>query len=294
MKKVIANLIALITVSPILLFNSSVLAQERNFKSSCGYSSTSGVEYSYEERGKCTVKTYVQGDYLIVEVKSSWKKGEKETLRLENKPSCKFWSSTEGNDCKGEYWYDDNTGWSYITATEDRNSFGYSLGNAYMFSYDGPLLRPPSNSTTQNTSQANSDATQTCSSALENVAKQINKYGTPTDVYTDKNANEHSVGNPSNKTGQITFSMGALDAYDKVNSVVENILNSFQLQQGWADYLVKNCNNLAAVTFAKVGSGWNNQFAIQTNGQMKARECIFPGEDYAKAENDPWNYTGCD
>lgn len=140
MKKIIANLLASVTVLPFLLLGNDVQAQERNFKSSCSYTGTGGIGMNWGERGKCTVKTYVKGDYLIVEVNTSWEEGKKEILRLKNDPSCKFWSSVDGNGCKGEYWYGNETGWSYITASEDRKSFGYSLGNAYMFSYDGPLL----------------------------------------------------------------------------------------------------------------------------------------------------------
>lgn len=77
----------------------------------------------------------------------------------------------------------------------------------------------------------------------------------------------------------------------KANSVAENILNSSQLQQDWANYLVKSCNNIAVVTFAKAQSGWNNQYAIQSNGLTKARDCLSPGQGSDGLT--PWNYSYC-
>lgn len=133
------------TVLPFLLMGNEVIAQERNFKSSCSYASTSGAMHFYEVRGKCQIKTYVRGDYLIVEVTNSWDETNKETIRLENDPSCDYWSwsNTLDADCKAGFKGDDNS-WSYVNASENEKSFHYGMGNIYMFTYDGPLLRPAS------------------------------------------------------------------------------------------------------------------------------------------------------
>lgn len=310
MKKLITHLLASITLLPVFLLDSNVLAQERNFKSSCSYAGTSGVEYTYGKRGKCIIKTYVSGDYLIVEVKSSWEE-EKRIMRLENKPNCSEWRDLSesqyqysSNVCHGQYWHGDSLGWGYIVAVKDKNSFGYSLGNAYMFSYDGPLLQP-SSSTDPSSEQANSDSNQICSTAIDRVAKQIHKYGTSVNVSAYNSANDGYTGNPSNREGIIVFTLGNLmygenmdiflsltNRSPKSNSVAENILNSWQLQQNWANYLVTNCNNIAVVSFGQANTGWNNQFAIQANGFTKGRDCL--DNPMVSDRFLPWNYKSCD
>ncbi len=285
-----------VALLPLFFLNNNVLAQERNFTSSCKYDGTSGVEYNYGKQGKCVIKTYASEDYLFVEVKSSWEK-EKRIMRLDNKPQCTEWRDLSENNikyssnvCHGQYWYGGDFGWGYIVAYADDSNFGYSLGNAYMFSYDGPLLRP-SSSTSQNSAQTNSSSNQTCSTAINQVAKQVHNYGTSVNVSGYNNANDRYTGNPTNRKAEIVFAMGSLNGSSKADGVAENILNSFQLQQDWANYLVKNCNNVAVVTFAKAHSGWNNQFAIQPNGLTEARECLDPAMSSGKFL--PWNYTYC-
>ena len=298
MKKIIANLLALITVSPVLFLNSSVLAQERNFKSSCGYEGTGGVDSNWGERGKCQIKTYVKGDYLIVEVTTSWFEGEKHILRLENDPSCDYWSSIEGNGCKGGYWGGGDQ-WDYVTAGEDKTSFGFSLGNAYMFSYDGPLLRPTNQSSNQKQASSNSD--NACMSTVKQTANQIYDYGASVNVMASKGASNRKTGNPTNRDISLFINLGASFSYDdsvitllhgsnNTDRATDDILNSYQLQQNWADNIVEKCSDVAEVMFAQDQSGYSNQYAIQPNGQTELRGCLAPGEP---ASNDPWNYTYC-
>ena len=300
MKKIIANLLALITVSPLLFMNSSVSAQERNFKSSCSYEGTGGVENNWGETGKCQIKTYVKGDYLIVEVTTSWGEGEPDIIRLENDPSCDYWSSIKGNGCKGEFRYGNE--WGYVTAGESETSFGYSLGNAYMFSYDGPLLRP-SNSSNRNSNQkqANSNSDNACMSTVKQTANQIHGYGASVNVMAYKGENNGQNGNPTNRDIHLSMLLGASFSYDdsvisllhgsnNTDKATANILNSSQLQQNWANNLVEKCSEVAVVTFAQDQSGYFHQYAIQSNGKTKVRDCLLPGEP---AGNDPWNYTYC-
>lgn len=47
MKKTLITMLISVGLLPLFFLNKSVLAQERNFKSSCSYSGTSGVEYNY-------------------------------------------------------------------------------------------------------------------------------------------------------------------------------------------------------------------------------------------------------
>ncbi|MDJ0575185.1 MAG: hypothetical protein QNJ65_08465, partial [Xenococcaceae cyanobacterium MO_234.B1] len=144
---------------------------------------------------------------------------------------------------------------------------------------------------------------QDCSLALNQVAEQIYNYGTSINVSAYNTANDGYIGNPSQRNGMITFLLGnpiyqnknsvlfLENSSTKSDSIAANILNSQQLQQDWANHLVKNCNNLAVVTFAKAYSGWSNQYAIQTNGLTAPRECLDPAMGSGKFL--PWNYTYC-
>ncbi|NJR45956.1 MAG: hypothetical protein HC775_09265 [Hyellaceae cyanobacterium CSU_1_1] len=150
---------------------------------------------------------------------------------------------------------------------------------------------------------AQAQSNQDCSLALNQVAEQIYNYGTSINVAEYNDANDSYIGNPSSRKAMIVFGLGnpiyqdtnsilfVENSSTKSDSIAANILNSFQLQQDWANHLVKNCNNLAVVTFSKAHSGWSNQYAIQTNGLTAPRECIDPAMSSGKFL--PWNYTYC-
>ena len=287
MKKIIANLLVPVKVIPFLLIGNDVLAQERNFKSSCTKSSTTGARYSYTEKGKCQIRTYIEGNYIIVEVNTSWGGGEKEIIRLENNPSCQYWSwsDTVDAECKAGI-AGDGSSWSYVTASEDAKSFHYGTGNIYMVDYDSPLLRP-SNSATQNynQNQASSNPDDACMSTVDQVAKQIYDYGSSVNVRASSGANDGHQGNPSDADISLYLTLGGsyLRKYDdsiiyllneskNAGSAKENILNSFQLQQNWADKIVEKCN-VAVVSFVEDQSDYIIEYAIQSNGLTKQRDC---------------------
>ena len=83
----------------------------------------------------------------MVEVKTPWDsvvKGKPDIMRLENKPSCNLWQYYSSNSCYGGFWSGDE--WSYVVVNEGMENgkakFSYSVGNAYMVTYDGSLPRP--------------------------------------------------------------------------------------------------------------------------------------------------------
>lgn len=98
-------------------------------------------------RGRCKIKTYVDGNYMMVEVKTPWKDtptGNSDLIRLVNSSLCNFWSYKNSNGCEGDFWYGDR--WSYVAAGEDEENgkvkFTYTLGTAYTVTYDGYFPRP--------------------------------------------------------------------------------------------------------------------------------------------------------
>lgn len=297
MKKIIANLLVPVTVLPFLLIGNDVLAQERNFKSSCSLTSRWSATDINTEKGKCQIKTYIEGDYLIVEVNTPWGEAEKDIIRLKNNPSCQYWSWSDTEvECKS---------FTPYTASEDANSFHYGMGNAYMVDYDGPLLRP-SNSATQNSdqNQASSNPDDACMSTVDQIAKQIYDYGSSVDVRAFSGANDWHQGNPSNTDIQLILTLGGsylsksddsiiylLHESKNANNAKENILKSFQLQQNWADKIVEKCN-VAVVSFLEDQSDYIIEYAIQSNGLTKQRDCL--SEDVGDSvEMMPWNYAHC-
>ncbi|MEH2283647.1 MAG: hypothetical protein V7K90_20350 [Nostoc sp.] len=136
-KKLIISLSAL----SFIFASSNALAQQRNVKSSCRLYTTAGLI----GKGRCTIKTYIEGNYIMVEVYKSWEQNnEPDRLRFTNRPDCISWQWKSDNGCEEEFWYGD--GWSYVSTREDEENgktrFIYSLGSAYYFQYDGSFPRP--------------------------------------------------------------------------------------------------------------------------------------------------------
>ncbi len=135
-------LIFSISFLSILFSTNNVLAQQqRNVKSSCRLYTTAGLV----EKGKCIIKTYIQGDYIIAEVYKSWEKSNEPTkLRFTNRSDCTSWQWKSENGCAVELW--DGGEGGYVSTVENeengRKRFIYSLGNAYVVEYDGPFPHP--------------------------------------------------------------------------------------------------------------------------------------------------------
>lgn len=147
---------------------------------------------------------------------------------------------------------------------------------------------------------------QTCDFALNSVAEQIYQSGSSVNIMQVNDANNDHVGNPSQRQTRVMIILGKLiypmenisisKEYDSsssndLNDIAENILNSFQLQQEWANYLVKNCRDLAVVAFGQAYTDWINEYAISANGLAKARECIDSTDEFNNSL--PWNYQFC-
>lgn len=117
----------------------SVIAEQRNVISSCGLSTSAGVT-----RGKCIIRTYIDGNYIMIKVEPSWFESPDEgltLLRVTNNPSCTSWSGFNEKGCIGEAWYGE--GWGYASVTDEEGRFSYGNGGSgFALYYDGPLPRP--------------------------------------------------------------------------------------------------------------------------------------------------------
>lgn len=142
---------------------------------------------------------------------------------------------------------------------------------------------------------------QTCNLALNDVADQIYQAGTSVNVIESDDADNEHLGNPTLRKTKVVLILGKSNSTlsgvllskqnNSSNQSIENILNSAPLQQEWADYLVKNCQNLAVVAFGQADTDWINEYAIQADGSTKPRECLDPESE--SEEFLPWDRQFC-
>ncbi len=146
--KILKSLVAFVALLSGVFVLSNAQAQEvRNVISSCRLETTAGIT----DRGRCKIKTWIEGDYIIVEIKPSWEK-EVSYFKLANNPNCKTWSYYNDSGCKGvsgdgQSWDEEFGGLVSIGEHEDAQGnpkFHYSFGRAYTLIYDGKFPRPAS------------------------------------------------------------------------------------------------------------------------------------------------------
>lgn len=148
MRRVKALVASIALLSGVFVPSNAKAQAVRNVISSCRVETTAGIT----DRGRCKIKTWIEGDYIIVEVKPSWEK-EASYFKLVNNPNCNSWSHYDNNSgCKGvtgdgQSWDEDSGGLVSIGEDEDNQGnpkFHYSFGKAYTLIYDGNFPRPTS------------------------------------------------------------------------------------------------------------------------------------------------------
>jgi hypothetical protein len=144
--KPIKLFIVSLSVLSFLFTTNNALAQQRNVKSSCRLYTTAGLI----GKGRCTLKTYIEGNYIMVKVYKSWEK-KPDRLRLTNNPQCTRWipfpSEEETVTCLIEMKLEEEPDWGVGFAGEHningKKQFRYGVGGSgYNFEYDGHLPRP--------------------------------------------------------------------------------------------------------------------------------------------------------
>ena len=144
--KPIKLFIVSLSVLSFLFTTNNALAQQRNVKSSCRLYTTAGLI----GKGRCTLKTYIEGDYIMVVVYKSWDK-RPDRLRLTNNPKCTRWIPSPSEDnivtCLVEMKLEEEPDWGVGFAgeykTNAKKEFVYGVGGSgYAFYYNGPLPRP--------------------------------------------------------------------------------------------------------------------------------------------------------
>jgi len=147
-----------VLLSGVFVLGNAQAQEVRNVISSCHVETTAGIT----DRGRCKIKTWIEADYIIVEIKSSWEK-EATYFKLVNNPNCKTWSHYNDSGCQGasgdgQSWDEETGGLVSIGENEDAQGnpkFQYSYGSAYTLIYDGKFPRPVSSTTKVNNKTSN-------------------------------------------------------------------------------------------------------------------------------------------
>jgi hypothetical protein len=149
------------------------------------------------------------------------------------------------------------------------------------------------------------ESTNHCTLIVSQIAEELYEYGTSVYVNVFDNVDEINIGNPTNRTKEILFTIGKIDPLStpqanisminknhNAQNIAYNISNSTKLQQRWADNLVSNCKDIAVVSFGIAHTSFFEDYAIQSDGLTQKRKCVSfePGVDLTTL---PWNYQLC-
>jgi hypothetical protein len=146
--RIIKGLLASTGILSTILLSTPVQAQEQtNTTSSCSIGNHMGIE----NRGKCIIRSKVDGNYIYVKIEKSWESPD--YFRLTNSPACNTWYMKPISDmkdgCEVEQKYDIygwDTGVMKFGVYKDENgneTLYYAYGDkANSFHYQGPFKRP--------------------------------------------------------------------------------------------------------------------------------------------------------
>lgn len=143
-------------------------------------------------------------------------------------------------------------------------------------------------------SQAQSNST--CQNTLDQVKKEIIKKGAKKAFIETGVGNGNDKRNPTNRKDGIMITPWP-SAGDNINNGfsensykrIENILNSPVLMNSWANMIVRDCNNIAVITFCIPQSDCVASFAASPEGKAIYRRQASNCNNY---DNISW-YEGC-
>ena len=62
-------------------------------------------------------------------------------------------------------------------------------------------------------------------------------------------------------------------------SAADSVMNSPVLQKALTSEIIKSCDSVGAVTFARYQSGWTSTIGLMAGGNIQQFECVEPGQD---------------
>lgn len=131
-----------------------------------------------------------------------------------------------------------------------------------------------------------------CQATINSIVNEIESKGVRRVIITKRTVTNQ--GNPTNRTNEISFVLSPYnESYTSLDTrsdrIVDNIMRSPVLMKSYADRIVSNCQDIAAVKFIAHGSDYIQEFAIQSDGKTRLRDCI--GSDLSLTPN--WNEMYC-
>ena len=131
-----------------------------------------------------------------------------------------------------------------------------------------------------------------CQATINSIVNEIESKGVRRVILTKRTVTNRR--NPTNRKDEIIFALSPYnESYTSLDTrsdrIVDNIMRSPVLMKSYADRIVSNCQDIAAVKFIAHGSDYIQEFAIQSNGKTRLRDCI----DFDLSLTPNWNEMYC-
>ena len=132
-----------------------------------------------------------------------------------------------------------------------------------------------------------------CQATINSIVNEIESKGVRK-VIVEKGTVTNQ-GNPTNRKDELMLLLSSyLDntgtsADQRSGWIVGNMMNSLVLMKSYADRIVSNCQDIAVVMFGADQTDWGADFAIQSDGKTRPRDCIPSGSNLTAN----WNEMYC-
>jgi hypothetical protein len=133
-----------------------------------------------------------------------------------------------------------------------------------------------------------------CQTTINSIVNEIESKGVRRVILTKRTVTNQ--GNPTNRKDELMLLLSSyLDntgtsADQRSGWIVDNMMNSLVLMKSYADRIVSNCQDIAAVKFIAHGSDYIQEFAIQSDGKTRLRDCIPSGSNLTANWNEMYCY----
>ena len=131
-----------------------------------------------------------------------------------------------------------------------------------------------------------------CQATINSIVNEIESKGVRKVILTKRTVTNRR--NPTNRTNEIIFALSPYnESYTSLDTrsyrIVSNIIASGVLMKSYADRIVSNCQDIAVVIFGVDQTESGPEFAIQSDGKTRLRDCIPSGSNLTAN----WNQTYC-
>lgn len=131
-----------------------------------------------------------------------------------------------------------------------------------------------------------------CQATINSIVNEIESKGVRRVILTKGTVTNRR--NPTNRTNEISFVLSPYnESYTSLDTrsyrIVSNIIASGVLMKSYADRIVSNCQDIAVVIFGIDQTESGPEFAIQSDGKTRLRDCIPSGSNLTAN----WNQTYC-